>query len=96
MKILAWNVQGLGSAWTSDSLVALWRQTHPSILFLSETKNPEARVRKKLQSRFRLKNFVFVNPRGRSGGLVMSWIDSLVGTVRISLPYCIMVDLRLP
>ncbi|CAN0858463.1 hypothetical protein LINGRAHAP2_LOCUS7263, partial [Linum grandiflorum] len=96
MRILAWNVQGLGSAWTSDSLLTLWRQTHPSILFLSETKNPEVRVKKKLQTRLLLNNFVFVNPLGRSGGLVMAWINQLVGKVLLSNPFYIIVDFHCP
>ncbi|CAN0846854.1 hypothetical protein LINGRAHAP2_LOCUS4657, partial [Linum grandiflorum] len=72
-KILSWNVQGLGSAWTSKSLTALWRQTLPSIIFLSETKNLQARVRRKLVKRLAINNFVFVDPVGQSGGLVMAW-----------------------
>ncbi|CAN1247050.1 hypothetical protein LINGRAPRIM_LOCUS3341 [Linum grandiflorum] len=96
MRILAWNVQGLGSAWTSDSLQTLWRQTHPSIMFLSETKNHEVRVKKKLNSQLKLNNYIFVNPRGRSGGLVMAWISTLVGTVLMTNPYCITVEFCLP
>ncbi|CAN0920207.1 hypothetical protein LINGRAHAP2_LOCUS31903 [Linum grandiflorum] len=96
MRILAWNVQDLGSAWTSDSLLTLWRQTHPTILFLSETKNPEARVKKKLKSRLQLNNFVFINPIGRSGGLGMTWINQLVGKVRLCNPFCIIVEFCYP
>ncbi|CAN0913568.1 hypothetical protein LINGRAHAP2_LOCUS28015, partial [Linum grandiflorum] len=96
MRILAWNVRDLGSAWTSDCLQSLWRQTHPSILFLAETKNSEASIKKKLRSRLQLNNYVLVNPVGRAGGLVMAWINSLSGTVFLTTSFCIAVSFSLP
>ncbi|CAN0858294.1 Transposon TX1 uncharacterized 149 kDa protein [Linum grandiflorum] len=92
MRILAWNVQGLGSALMFSCLKSLWRQTLPSILFLSETKNPEARIRNKLKKHLGLHNFTFVDPVGRSGGLLMVWIDDLVGVCRCLSSYCIIMD----
>ncbi|CAN0920592.1 hypothetical protein LINGRAHAP2_LOCUS32131, partial [Linum grandiflorum] len=92
MKILAWNVQGLGSALTFASLKSLWRQTLPSILFLSETKTSEARIRNKLKKHLGLQNFTFVNSVGRSGGLVMAWKDNLVGVCHFLSSFCILMD----
>ncbi|CAN0858391.1 LINE-1 retrotransposable element ORF2 protein [Linum grandiflorum] len=94
MRILAWNVQGLGSALTFSSLKTLWHQTLQSILFLCETKNPETRLINKLRKHLGLHNFAFVDPIGRSGGLVMAWKDDLFGVCRFSSPYCIVVDFR--
>ncbi|CAN0861026.1 hypothetical protein LINGRAHAP2_LOCUS8100, partial [Linum grandiflorum] len=92
MKIMVWNVQGLESAWKSENLITLWRQTHSSILILSETKNPQAWVRRKQKKRLTISNFGFVNIVGRSGGLAMARIDSLVGTSHFSCDLCIMVE----
>ncbi|CAN0846933.1 hypothetical protein LINGRAHAP2_LOCUS4709 [Linum grandiflorum] len=70
----------------------LWRQTQPSIIFLYETKNPEARLRKKLTKHLGLNKFTFVNPVGRSGGLVMAWADDLNGTCSFASDNCIKMD----
>ncbi|CAN0866472.1 hypothetical protein LINGRAHAP2_LOCUS9288, partial [Linum grandiflorum] len=86
----------LGECLDIRRLLTLWRQTHPSILFLSETKNSESRVKKKLKSRLQLNNFVFVNPVGCSRGLVMAWINTLIGKVILANHFYIIVEFCFP
>ncbi|CAN1239776.1 hypothetical protein LINGRAPRIM_LOCUS2477 [Linum grandiflorum] len=92
MKILAWNVQGLGSSLTSDSLGAFWRQKLPSILFLCETKNNKTRVQRKVQKLTGLESGFIVDPIGKSGGLGLFWNSSFSGVLREVTNFCIAMD----
>ncbi|KAL0385692.1 UNVERIFIED_CONTAM: hypothetical protein Sradi_2963500 [Sesamum radiatum] len=80
MSLFAWNCQGLGGPWTVQSLEALIRVHHPSVVFLSETKCSSSKIQG-LRHRLNMHSFG-VDCHGRSGGLALFWDKSVACTLR--------------
>ncbi|KAL0368379.1 UNVERIFIED_CONTAM: hypothetical protein Scaly_1056800 [Sesamum calycinum] len=71
MRVLCWNCQGLGPAWTVLSLLELVHLHCPDLVFLSKTKYKTRRyesIKEKLTY-----NGVDTASIGKSGGLLMLW-----------------------
>lgn len=76
MKILSWNVRGLGNPRAMRSVCLAMRQHNPQILFLCETKLTVAEA-DKLKFRLKMDNAVCVPCQGRKGGLIILWKDEV-------------------
>ncbi|GMI82336.1 hypothetical protein HRI_001902900 [Hibiscus trionum] len=74
MRLLSWNVQGLGKPRTVGRLRDFLRDINPSIVFLIETKLQTDEMMK-VRKRCGFPNGVEVGSRGRSGGLCLGWRD---------------------
>ena len=72
MNLLSWNCRGLGRDSTVGELRWLVKQYRPSLLFLSETKMREEKVRRFMWS-LGYNGCLAVNCTGRSGGLALFW-----------------------
>lgn len=72
MNLLSWNCRGLGRDSVVGELRWLVKQYRPSLLFLSETKMREERVKPFMWS-LGYNGCLAVNCQGRSGGLVLFW-----------------------
>ena len=77
MNLLCWNCRGVGRSRTVQELVRLVRTHNPKIVFLSETRQSDERV-KNLRWRLGLKNCLTVKKEGTGGGLALFWDDSIV------------------
>ncbi|KAL0454948.1 UNVERIFIED_CONTAM: hypothetical protein Slati_0834000 [Sesamum latifolium] len=71
MKLLAWNCQGLGPAWTVRTLLELIKLHRPTLVFLSETKCKQRRC-DLLKERTNYYG-VAVDSCGKGGGLMLLW-----------------------
>ncbi|KAL5552000.1 hypothetical protein UlMin_002176 [Ulmus minor] len=76
MKILVWNVQGLGNDWTFRILHDYVQQYSPSLIFLSETLCSKAQT-ERLRVRLGYTGMLTWEREGRSGGLCLLWSDSI-------------------
>uniref|UniRef100_A0A803QJV0 Reverse transcriptase n=1 Tax=Cannabis sativa TaxID=3483 RepID=A0A803QJV0_CANSA len=77
MKLLSWNVQGIGNPWTLRALQSHLREFNPSVVFLAETKLTRRQAEglcNKLQFG---DNFWAVDRIGLSGGLLIMWRDGI-------------------
>jgi hypothetical protein len=83
MRILCWNYCGLGSDATVGELRWLVRVHRPSLLFLSETKMWDARVRSFMWS-LGYSGCYAISSSGLSGGLALFWLS----LVSISIMPC--------
>ncbi|GMJ08165.1 hypothetical protein HRI_004485700 [Hibiscus trionum] len=72
MKLLSWNVRGLGKPRARSRLHATLRDVRPSVIFLMETKL-QAREMLRVRQRWGFQNGIEVGSRGRSGGLCLAW-----------------------
>jgi exonuclease III len=72
MSLLCWNCRGLGRDSTVGELCWLVKQYRPSLLFLSETKMREEKVKRFMWS-LGYNGCLTVNSEGRSGGLALFW-----------------------
>lgn len=70
--VLYWNYRGLGNPMTVASLTDLVRQFSPSMVFLSKTKCDVTEINK-FQRRTALVNGVWVELKGKAGGLALNW-----------------------
>lgn len=70
MKLMCWNVQGMGSSLTFHHLKELLRLHSPEILFLIETKAPGERM-EMLKEQLRMDHSVSVDAEGLAGGLCL-------------------------
>ena len=68
MNILSWNCRGVGRSRTVQELVRLVRTYNPKIVFLSETRQCDERVRN-LKWRLGLRNCLTAKGVGKGGGL---------------------------
>ena len=73
MKILSWNCHGLGNQTTVDVLSHLVREKAPNVLFLMETKQSVAEMRR-IQADLPYCCMVFVPSVHRRGGLALLWM----------------------
>lgn len=76
MIILAWNCLGLGLPRTVQELVLLIRTYRPNVVFISETKLGEKRI-KELRGRLGLKNCITQIGKGKSAGIALYWDDQI-------------------
>ncbi|GMJ01875.1 hypothetical protein HRI_003856700 [Hibiscus trionum] len=81
MKLLSWNVRGLGLSRTTRRLKNFLRDVKPTVIFLIETKLPNTRM-EKVRKLLGFPNGVDVAAVGRSGGLSMAWRSSCRVAVR--------------
>ncbi|GMI81993.1 hypothetical protein HRI_001868600 [Hibiscus trionum] len=75
MKLLSWNVRGLGKPRTVGRVKQKLRVESPSIIFFMETKVNEKKMAR-IRSRCGFPNGIDVGAVGRSGGLSMGWKSS--------------------
>ncbi|GMJ01587.1 hypothetical protein HRI_003827900 [Hibiscus trionum] len=72
MKILSWNVRGLGQSQTIGCLRNVLRDVNPTIIFLIETKLQCSRM-EKVQKSCGYQFGIDFSSNGRSGGLSLAW-----------------------
>ncbi|XP_062118476.1 uncharacterized protein LOC133832109 [Humulus lupulus] len=72
MKILSWNVQGIGNPWTFNALRSLLQVHKPDIIFIIESKLSRSQA-KQLVERLNFENWWAVDRIGMSGGLLLFW-----------------------
>lgn len=88
MIILCWNCRGLGTAATVGELRWLVRAHRPALLFLSETKMRDSRVRSFMWS-LGYSGCFAVSSVGLSGGLGLFWLSSMSVSVQGFSSRCI-------
>lgn len=76
MKIMAWNCHGLGKVRAVRALLDLQKQIKPDVLFLSETHLGKDKA-KQLKRRNGFDHMIIHESDGRSGGLVMLWMEGI-------------------
>ncbi|GMI84759.1 hypothetical protein HRI_002145200 [Hibiscus trionum] len=81
MKILSWNVRGLGQSRTVGRLRNFLRDVNPAVIFLIETKLQSAQM-EKVRKSFGYQFGIDISSRGRSGGLSLAWKSSCKVTLR--------------
>ncbi|GMI89589.1 hypothetical protein HRI_002628200 [Hibiscus trionum] len=82
MKLISWNVWGLGQSWSVGHLRQKLRDENPCMFFLIETKLQSfkmARVRNKCG----YPNGIDVSSNERSGGLSFGWRNSCAISLRL-------------
>ncbi|GMI90889.1 hypothetical protein HRI_002758200 [Hibiscus trionum] len=72
MKLLSWNVRGLGQSWTVNRLKHMLRDVNPAVIFLIETKLQCKRM-EGIRKLCGYSNGIDVASNGRSGGHSMAW-----------------------
>ncbi|GMI76465.1 hypothetical protein HRI_001315800 [Hibiscus trionum] len=75
MKIISWNVRGLGKSRTVGRLKQRLRDENLVIIFLIETKLSSEKMAR-VRSRLGFQNGIDVAAIGRSGGLSIGWKHS--------------------
>ena len=80
MKILSWNVQGIGNPWTFNAINSHIREHKPDVIFLMETKlmNSQALA---LVEKLQFEKWLVVDRDGMSGGLLLAWNSEVNLTV---------------
>lgn len=76
MKILTWNVQGIGNKHTRQHLKDCIFNYNPDIIFLSETKNKAVNTHKYLVP-MGYPNLVYKDTIEKAGGIAFMWKDGL-------------------
>jgi len=76
MNLLAWNCQGLGLPRTIHELVLLVRAYRPKILFISETRQGEKKI-KGLRWRLGLKHCMTQVGKGKGAGIALYWDEQI-------------------
>jgi hypothetical protein len=90
--MLCWNCRGLGSDATVGELRWLVTVHRHALLFLSEIKMRDVRVRSLMWS-LGYSNCYDISNIGQSGGLVLFWFSSISVTVMSSNAWCIDVHI---
>ncbi|GMI87018.1 hypothetical protein HRI_002371100 [Hibiscus trionum] len=85
MKLLSWNVRGLGKSRTVGRLRQKLREECSSLIFLIETKVNESKMAG-IRRKCGYSNGFDVGASGRSGGLSIGWHDNYVVTLRSFSP----------
>lgn len=76
MKILSWNCQGVGNTPIVRHLREIRGRYFPDIIFLCETKNRRNNL-ENLVEEMGYFDMHSVEPKGKSGGLVIMWKESV-------------------
>ncbi|PWA74858.1 hypothetical protein CTI12_AA246600 [Artemisia annua] len=76
MRLLSWNVQGLGNPWMVRHLRELVKENKPSIVFLMETRLHDTKTHG-IRRCFLDFNFLVVNPVRKAGRLMLCWKKNL-------------------
>jgi exonuclease III len=76
MIILAWNCRGLGQTRTVQELVQLVRTYRPNLVFISETRQNENKI-KGLRGRLGLKNCITQKGKGKGAGIALFWDEHI-------------------
>lgn len=85
MKILCWNVRGLGNPRTLRALCHEVQSVKPLLVFLAETKS-DLRVGYKIKGSLNFKNYFIVPSKASGGGLALLWnLDLDVSIMSFSL-----------
>ncbi|GMI79785.1 hypothetical protein HRI_001647800 [Hibiscus trionum] len=74
MKLISWNVRGLGRPRTVRRLQHWLRDVNPTVIFFIETKLQSDKM-EKVRRKCGYPNGIDVGARGRSGGLCLAWRD---------------------
>ena len=72
MNSLCWNCWGIGNPWTIFALRDYVQRWNPRLVFLLETKSKNRRM-EKIKFKLGFTNGLYVQSRGRSGGLALLW-----------------------
>ena len=72
MNSLCWNYWGIGNPWTIFALRDYVQCWNPRLVFLLETKSKSRRM-EKIKFKLGFTNGLYVQSRGRSGGLALLW-----------------------
>ena len=72
MNSLCWNYWGIGNPWTIFALRDYVQRWNPRLVFLLETKSKSRRM-EKIKFKLGFTNGLYVQSRGRSGGLALLW-----------------------
>lgn len=72
MRVLNWNVRGLGNSRTFLALQKILQQQRPQILFVSETKLT-AKQMSNVSRKLKIENCLAVDRKGMGGRLAMLW-----------------------
>ena len=78
MKIISFNFRGLAGPLKRPALQRVVDLEHPDIMLLQETLGVGDVIKEKLENWFLGWNFVTLDVRGRSGGLVLEWNTRVV------------------
>lgn len=76
MRVLCWNVQGLGNTCTLRALISHVRTEKPNINFLSETKLTNTWFNM-FKHKLGFLNGFGVDRKGLEGGLTLLWKDDI-------------------
>lgn len=94
MKIVSWNCRGLGGPSTISQLKETLRVHGPDLVFICETKQSRPFVQTVCR-KLKLKNrWDAVNPRGRSGGLLIFWSLNVQVIQVVTSPFSIEVEFQ--
>jgi hypothetical protein len=74
------ELPGVGNSRTVRDLAALLQSHNPKLVFLSETRQCEQKM-KNLKWRLGLKNCIAVDSDGNNGGLALYWDESIFVTL---------------
>ena len=80
MKILSWNVRGLGNTRAHLEVKNILQTHKPQILFFCETKLRAAQAREECR-RLSIENCFAVNRMGLKGGLALCWNAEVLVTI---------------
>ena len=94
MSLLCWNCRGLGSDSTVGELRWLVKLYRPSLLFLSEMKMRDSRVRNFMWS-LGFTGCFAVGSEGLSGGLMLFWSSTTTVDVKAANKRCIDLHVKL-
>ena len=93
MRIAFWNCRSLGNGPAVRGFLNLQKQVDPDILFLSETKLEENRM-KWFKSTLGFHNMVVKRSEGKSGRLVIFWKGHINASLRNYSKYHIDVEVK--
>jgi hypothetical protein len=94
MNCISLNCRGAGNFATIRELGVLQRTHQAKIMFLCETRQSSAQM-KKLRTRLGLRGFTSIDSNGNSGGLALFWHESIYVEVKDACDRYIDVWMRL-
>ncbi|CAL1395729.1 unnamed protein product [Linum trigynum] len=95
MKLLAWNVRGIGPSLTFQTAVGLVRSNTPDLVFFYETRSSRRVVSRRMRGLgFAISNCFFVDAVDASGGLVVAWSPEVDASVFYHSDFCTCVRIN--